>query len=87
MSTAQSKTDHSRHWRVERADSLALVVDACRYFIVLRDVIMTAQQEILLIGWDFDLEIEMLPGESDGEGNAPDGLPNKLGPFLEEVIR
>ena len=87
MSTAQNKTDHSRHWRVERADSLAQVVDACRYFIVLRDVIMTAQQQILLIGWDFDLEIEMLPGESDGEGNAPDGLPNKLGPFLEEVIR
>ncbi|WP_298860197.1 phospholipase D-like domain-containing protein [uncultured Sulfitobacter sp.] len=87
MNNERNKTEHSRHWRVERADNFALIVDACRYFIVLREVIIAAQQQLLLIGWDFDLEIEMLPGESDAEGNAPDGLPNKLGPFLEEVIR
>jgi phospholipase D1/2 len=39
-----------------------------------------------LIGWDFDFEIEMLPGESDSDGNAPDGLPNQVGAFLEAAV-
>jgi phosphatidylserine/phosphatidylglycerophosphate/cardiolipin synthase-like enzyme len=41
---------------------------------------------MLLIGWDFDFEIEMLPGESDPDGLAPDGLPNQLGAFLDAVV-
>jgi phospholipase D1/2 len=65
---------------------LALIVDACDYFRHLREVIIATRQQLMLIGWDFDLEIEMLPGESDKDGLAPDGLPNKIGPFLEKVI-
>ena len=74
-------------WRMERADRLALIVDAADYFKMLRSVLSTAKRELLLIGWDFDFEIEMCPGESDAEGCAPDGLPNQLGAFLEEIVR
>lgn len=77
---------HDKYWRTERAEKCALIVDGRDYFETLRKVILAAQQQLLLIGWDFDLEIDMLPGESDGDGFAPDGFPNKLGPFLEEVI-
>ncbi len=76
-----------RYWRVERAERFALIVDACGYFETLRKVMQEAEQQVLLIGWDFDLEIEMVPGSSDENGCAPDGLPNKLGPFIEEVIK
>lgn len=73
-------------WRVARADKLALIVDAAEYFRVLRNVFLAARHELLLIGWDFDFEIEMLPGESDADGLAPDGHPNQLGAFIEEVV-
>lgn len=73
-------------WRVRQAERLALIVDGEQYFAALRQVIRQAQRELLLIGWDFDFEIEMLPGQSDDNGNAPDGLPNQVGPFLEAVV-
>ncbi|WP_392337162.1 phospholipase D-like domain-containing protein [Loktanella salsilacus] len=73
-------------WRVRQADRLALVVDGEDYFAALRQIVSQAQHELLLIGWDFDFEIEMLPGESDGDGNAPDGLPNHVGAFLQAAV-
>ena len=73
-------------WRTARADRLALIVDGANYFVALRRAMIGAERELLLIGWDFDFEIEMLPGESDGDGLAPDGLPNRLGPFIEAVV-
>lgn len=81
------RTQHDRYWRRERAAKLALIVDADDYFQHLRKVMIAAQRQLLLVGWDFDLEIEMLPGTSDENGCAPDGFPNKIGPFVEEVIR
>ncbi len=73
-------------WRVAKADKLSLIVDAADYFSVLRKVFIASKRELLLVGWDFDFEIEMLPGESDSDGCAPDGLPNQLGAFLEAVV-
>jgi len=73
-------------WRVAKANKLSLIVDGEQYFRHLRNVIKATKYELLLIGWDFDFEIEMLPGESDDEGHAPDGLPNQLGAFLEAVV-
>jgi|TARA_R100001369_G_scaffold4372_2_gene12782 phospholipase D1/2 len=52
----------------------------------LRQIVSKAQHELLLIGWDFDFEIEMLPGESDADGNAPDGLPNQVGALLKAAV-
>ena len=73
-------------WRVAWADRLGLVVDGAAYFRALREALIAARQQVMLIGWDFDFEIEMLPGESDGDGMAPDGYPNVLGEFLEALV-
>lgn len=73
-------------WRVARADRFAMIVDAADYFHLLRKVFLSAERELLLIGWDFDFELEMLPGESDDDGLAPDGFPNQLGAFVEAVV-
>ncbi len=73
-------------WRVVRADRAALIVDAADYFVHLRTALTRADRTVYLIGWDFDLRIEMVPGQSDEDGNAPDGWPNQLGEFLEALV-
>lgn len=72
-------------WRVEKADRFAVIIDGADYFRALREALLKAQRLVILIGWDFDFEIEMLPGESDADGNAPDGFPNAIGPFLDAL--
>lgn len=73
-------------WRETRVDCFELVVDGADYFRALRQALLAAKRQVLLIGWDFDLEIEMQPGDSDENGDAPDGYPNRLGAFLEAVV-
>lgn len=73
-------------WRVEQAEKLTFIIDGADYFKNLRKIVSSCKRQLMLIGWDFDLELEMLPGESDDDGCAPDGLPNKLGAFLQAVV-
>ena len=73
-------------WRKARATRAALIIDAADYFMHLRAALIRAEQAVYLIGWDFDLRIEMMPGQSDADGNAPDGWPNHLGAFLEAIV-
>lgn len=73
-------------WRVETADRLAVIIDGKAYFRALREALLQARRMVMMIGWDFDFEIEMLPGESDDSGLAPDGFPNQIGPFLEAIV-
>ncbi len=73
-------------WQTARADRFALIVDGNDYFRALRHALSEAREMAVMIGWDFDFELEMLPGESDADGNAPDGLPNAVGPFLEALV-
>ncbi|WBU56512.1 phospholipase D-like domain-containing protein [Paracoccus sediminicola] len=77
---------HRNCWRVASADRFGVIIDAAQYFRALRESLERAEDLIILVGWDFDFEIEMLPGESDEDGNAPDGLPNQIGPFLEALV-
>ncbi|MFT4012564.1 MAG: phospholipase D-like domain-containing protein [Paracoccus sp. (in: a-proteobacteria)] len=72
-------------WRVERASAFALIIDGQDYFRALREALLKAHRLAIMVGWDFDFEIEMLPGESDDQGLAPDGLPNRVGDFLEAL--
>ena len=72
-------------WRVETAERLSFIVNGKAYFRALREALLQARRLVMLIGWDFDFEIEMLPGESDADGNAPDGFPNAVGAFLDAI--
>ena len=73
-------------WRVERASRMGVIVDAADYFVALREAMIAARDAVYLVGWDFDLRIDMMPGESDENGNAPDGYPNRLGDFFRALI-
>lgn len=61
-------------WRIERADKARMIVDACDYFALLKDLMEGARERILLIGWDFDPRIALCP-DAEGKGEA-------LGHFL-----
>ncbi|WP_207101619.1 phospholipase D-like domain-containing protein [Paracoccus shandongensis] len=73
-------------WRVETADRLSVIIDGKYYFRALREALLKAERLVMMVGWDFDFEIEMLPGESDADGLAPDGFPNQVGPFLDAIV-
>lgn len=76
----------SNCWRVEKARCFSFIIDGQDYFRALRQALIKAERLAIMVGWDFDFEIEMLPGESDDDGLAPDGLPNHVGPFLEALV-
>lgn len=68
-------------WRIARARRAALIVDGCDYFRLLRQAMLKAEKQILLIGWDLDTRIALdAPG---GEGDAP----VHLGPFLSWLVK
>lgn len=73
-------------WRVETASRLSVIIDGQAYFRALREALIQAERLVMMVGWDFDFEIEMLPGDSDANGLAPDGFPNKVGAFLEAIV-
>ena len=49
----------AHHWRIERADKMAVIIDAEEYFRVVRAAMLQAKRRILLIGWDFDARIAL----------------------------
>ena len=67
-------------WRIERAERVAFLVDGAQYFSAVRSALAKAQHSILILGWDIDSRMRLVP---DG---ANDGLPEQLGEFLNEIV-
>ena len=68
-------------WRIERAEAMAVIIDAADYFRILRRAVQHARHSVLMIGWDFDTRIELDPRNDDSE------IPSQLGRFLKWVVR
>jgi phospholipase D1/2 len=62
-------------WRIEKAQRVSLIVDAADYFRLVRQAMVQARSQIVLIGWDFDTRIDMVH-------EARDGCPTQLGAFI-----
>ena len=69
-------------WRVEPVKRAAVIVDADDYYRLVRQAMMNAREQILLIGWDFDTRIYL-----DPKRRAKDGAPVKLGRFVTWLAR
>jgi phosphatidylserine/phosphatidylglycerophosphate/cardiolipin synthase-like enzyme/uncharacterized membrane protein YdjX (TVP38/TMEM64 family) len=67
-------------WRIERAARLAFLVDGEDYFSAVRKALVRARHSILILGWDIDSRMLLVP---DG---ANDGYPEPLGDFLNAVV-
>jgi len=68
-------------WRIEPATRAAVIIDAAAYFRAAREAMMQARRRIMLIGWDFDARIELLPGE------AANDAPARLGDFILWLVQ
>ena len=78
MTIPDAKTATS--WRREHADKLAVIIDAERYFEVVREAFLEAKQRIMLVGWDFDARVRL-----SGESRLP-GEPATIGEFLYWLV-
>lgn len=68
-------------WRIEQANRLAFLVDGEAYYKAVRAAIAGAQRSVLILAWDIDSRIRLVP---DG---ANDGFPEELGDFLNAVVK
>ena len=67
--------------RLAHASRLAFLVDGDAYYRALREVFVRARHSIFIVAWDIDSRTVLVP---DG---ANDGLPEKLGDFLDALVR
>ena len=67
-------------WRLERANRVALIVDAAAYYAAVKAAMLKARHSIILLGWDFDTRVEA------GEGPRRCDRAEPAGPFLERLV-
>ena len=67
-------------WRIERADRLAFLIDGAQYFGAVREALARAHRSILILGWDIDSRMRLVPR------GAGDGYPEPLGDFLNAIV-
>lgn len=74
-------------WRYAKADRLSLLIDAEEYFERIQQSMLKAQEEILLLGWDFDTRIHLARGRRWYQRPFRRGYPARLGNFLVWLTR
>jgi phosphatidylserine/phosphatidylglycerophosphate/cardiolipin synthase-like enzyme len=58
-------------WRVHRQASSGLLVDACDYYRAFYEAASRAKRSILLLGWQFDSDVQLLRGDDLPAGADP----------------
>jgi phospholipase D1/2 len=69
-------------WKKNRAPRMTLLHDAADYFSALRQSLLRAEMEVHIVGWDIHSETPLV----GASGNAEDGLPLSLAPFLKALL-
>jgi phosphatidylserine/phosphatidylglycerophosphate/cardiolipin synthase-like enzyme/uncharacterized membrane protein YdjX (TVP38/TMEM64 family) len=69
-------------WRVARADRGAFLIDAAAYFAVLRDALAQARREVMILGWDVDSRVCLVPHTDPSRDRAPRSLLSYLNYLL-----
>jgi phospholipase D1/2 len=70
-------------WRAGTASRATLLVDGEEYFAVLRRALLSAREQILIAGWDFDSRVLLPPAP----GQRADDAPLRLGELLGYLLR
>jgi phosphatidylserine/phosphatidylglycerophosphate/cardiolipin synthase-like enzyme/uncharacterized membrane protein YdjX (TVP38/TMEM64 family) len=70
-------------WKIARADRAAFLVDAAAYFASFRQAVARARHQVLIIGWDIDSRLRLLPPSEHMSRAEP---PAELLPFLNHVL-
>jgi phospholipase D1/2 len=69
-------------WRIERADRMAVLIDAAAYFRAVREALLKAQRRVFIVGWDLHSQTRLV-GEA---GSAGDGYPETLKELLTALV-
>lgn len=69
-----------------RAERFAPLVDGVEYFRAVRESLIRAHRQVLIVGWDFHSEIDLLRGQEADEASERDGYPVRLADLLERVL-
>jgi phospholipase D1/2 len=69
-----------------RADRVALLINGEAYFAAFHQAVLKAQKQVLILGWDIHSKVALLRGEAALQAQS-DGLPVRLGPLLDHVMR
>lgn len=72
---------------VASARRIAPLVDGIEYYRHLRRALIEARREVLIVGWDFHSEIDLLRGHEAERAEREDGWPVRLADLLERVVR
>lgn len=70
-------------WRRCKARRVAVLNDAAAYSAALREALRDAQEIVYIVGWDIHSETRLV----GASGQADDGLPDQLGPFLRALAQ
>jgi len=73
--------DEDRFWKVAAAKQMSVIVDAEEYFRHARSAMLKARRRIMLIGWDFDGRINLVP-----DGHLEDE-PRSVGEFIYWLVK
>lgn len=68
-------------WRLEKADRIAFLVDGADYFRAVRAAAVRARHSIIVLAWDIDSRIRLVPSGAD------DGYPPALGNFFNALAK
>ncbi len=74
-------------WRYVRAARAHVVIDAAAYFEWLQAAMLRAEQQIMLIGWDFDTRIRLAQGRRWWNLPRRQRFPARLGGFIVWLVR
>jgi phosphatidylserine/phosphatidylglycerophosphate/cardiolipin synthase-like enzyme len=66
-------------WRIAHADRAAVLIDGANYYRRLCEALARAERSVLILGWGFDGNVELCPG--DGPDTA-----QPLGPLLRRLV-
>lgn len=72
----------SNCWRVSHAQRIRYLIDGAQFFAAFRQAALNAERSIFVLGWDIHSGFELLR-----EADPGDGLPTKLGEFLDTLAR
>jgi phosphatidylserine/phosphatidylglycerophosphate/cardiolipin synthase-like enzyme/uncharacterized membrane protein YdjX (TVP38/TMEM64 family) len=68
-------------WRKVPAKRVAFLIDGANYFAAFRTAVEQAQRSILIIGWDIDSRVHLIPDKTSAK------WPVQLGGFLNAIVQ
>lgn len=85
MTNSSGQTNHAIPEWTAGTHRLAPLVDGVEYYRFVRDAMIRARRQIMIVGWELHSEVELIRGD-DTEGSTLGGWPVRLGELLIALV-